>query len=178
MELVARGDTIYLGGAIKPGDSIEFANFIKHAPKGSYHNVYLASGGGFIVEAIEIGRVIREAGFATIVDASKSFCASACTAIFASGIKRIYLNSAAIADGIPKGGCAGLGFHDGSNAASRDANHYSGEASALMINAYYEFGVPGAAQVISKSPPNNIFLLSGKTALALGIATALGSGKL
>jgi hypothetical protein len=178
MEIVARGDTIFLGGSIKPGDSIEFSNFVKKAQKGTYKNVYLASGGGFISEAIDIGRTIRQEGLSTIVDASKSFCASACTAIFASGVKRIYMNAMAIPDGMPKKGCAGLGFHDGSNASSLAANHYSGGASAMMIDAYYEFGVPRAAEVISKAPPDNIFLLSGQTALALGIATNIGTGKM
>lgn len=174
MDITGRGDIIFLGGSIKPGDSIQFTNFLRQAPKGTYRSVYLASGGGFIVEAVEIGRVIRQEGLATIVDASRSFCASACTAIFASGVKRVYLNALAIADGIPTKSFAGLGFHDGSNSASRDPNHYSGAASALMINAYYEFGVPNAAQVISKAPPDHIFLLSGQTALSLGIATSLG----
>jgi len=43
-----------------------------------------------------------------------------------------------------------------------------------MINAYYEFGVPKAADVITKASPDGIFVLSGQTALALGIATSLG----
>ena len=174
MEIVAKGDIIFLGGAIRPGDSVQFAAFIKQAPKGAYHSVYLASGGGFITEAIDIGRIIRQEGLATIVDANKSLCASACTAIFASGIKRVYLNAMTIADGRPMKNCVGLGFHDGSNASSRDPNHYSGMASALMIDAYYEFGVPNAAALLTKASPDKIFLLSGQTALALGIATSLG----
>jgi hypothetical protein len=174
LDIIGKGDIIFLGGKIKPGDSVEFANFIKAAPKGTYHSVYLASGGGFIVEAIDIGRIIRQEGLATIVDASKAFCASACTAIFASGVKRVYLNASALADGVSTKTLSGLGFHDGSNTQSLDSNHYSGAASALMINAYYEFGVPRAAEVITKAPPDHIFQLSGQTALQLGIATSLG----
>jgi len=174
MELVAKGDMIFLVGEIKPGDSITFTHFVAQAPKGTYHYVYLASGGGFIVEAVDIGRVIRREGMATIVDASRSMCASACTAIFASGTQRFYLNSKAIADGKPTKGHVGLGFHDGSSSLSLEGNHYSGDASALMINAYYEFGVPKAADVITKASPDGIFVLSGQTALALGIATSLG----
>ncbi len=34
MELAAKGDTIFLGGAIKPGDSIAFKHFLEQAPKG------------------------------------------------------------------------------------------------------------------------------------------------
>lgn len=175
MELAAKGDTIFLGGAIRPGDSIAFKAFLEQAPKGTYHNVFLASGGGFVVEAIEIGRTIREAHLTTIVDAGKAICASACTAIFMSGTHRVYLNSASMRDG-PGGGVGvrGLGFHNGSAAGSLAADHYSGQASALMIDAYYEFGCPRAAEVITKAPPNSIFILSGRTALELGIATSLG----
>ncbi len=174
MELAAKGDTIFLGGAIKPGDSIAFKHFLEQAPKGTYRNVFLASGGGFVVEAIEIGREIREAQLTTIVDAGKAICASACTAIFMSGKHRIYLNSASMRDGPGSGAVRGLGFHNGSAAASLASDHYSGQASALMIDAYYEFGCPRAAEVITKAPPNSIFILSGKTALELGIATSLG----
>lgn len=173
MELVARGDTIFLAGPIKPGDSIEFTNFIKQAPKGAYKAVFLSSGGGFVTEAVDIGRIIRQQGMATIVDAGHSICASACTAIFASGIKRIYLNATALTDGLPTKHCAGLGFHNGSSATSMDANHFSGQASALMIDAFYEFGVPKAAALISKAQPNEIYQLSGQSALTMGIATSL-----
>lgn len=174
MELAAKGDTIFLGGAIKPGDSITFKSFIEQAPKGAYRNVFLASGGGFVVEAIEIGRLIREARLTTIVDAGKAVCASACTAIFMSGTNRIYLNSAAMRDGPGAGTVRGLGFHNGSAAGSLASDHYSGQASAMMIDAYYEFGCPRAAEIITKAPPNSIFILSGKSALELGIATSLG----
>jgi hypothetical protein len=174
MDLQGRGDIIFLGGSIKPGDAIQFAQFVKNAPKGSYHGVYLASGGGFVLEAVEIGRIIRQEGLATIVDAGHAVCASACTAIFASGTKRVYLNAMNIADGLPKKACAGLGFHNGSTANSLDANHYSGQASALMIDAFYEFGVPRAAELITKAQPNEIYQLSGQTALAIGIATSVG----
>jgi hypothetical protein len=174
MDIAAKGDTIFLGGTIKPGDAIGFKSFISAAPKGTYHNVFLASGGGFIVEAIEIGRTIHEQRLTTIVDAGKALCASACTAIFISGTNRIYLNSSSLQDGGNGKGPRGLGFHNGSAAASLASDHYSGQASALMIDAYYEFGCPRAAEVITKASPNGIFILSGKTALELGIATSLG----
>ena len=44
-----------------------------------------------------------------------------------------------------------------------------------MINIYYEMGVPGAAELITKSDPRGIYSISAATAQSLGIATSLSA---
>ncbi|MDR3496666.1 MAG: hypothetical protein P4L82_18885 [Ancalomicrobiaceae bacterium] len=172
LDIGAKGVLVLLAGPIKPGDSIKFRNFLKAAPAGSYHAVVLASGGGIIVEAVDIARQIRENHLATVVDAGHFLCASACTILFAGGTARYYLNANHIADG-DRNSHRGLGFHDGNNALSLDPQHYSGRASGMVIDAYYEFGIPAAAQLVTRAAPNQLYVVSGETALKLGIATRL-----
>ncbi len=174
LQIVAKGEFILVGGPIKPGDSIAFRQFYQQAPRGTYRYVYLASGGGFVAEAIEIGRLVRAEGLSTIVDARKAVCASACTAIFIAGRQRFYLNAPEASDLRQRPGRGGLGFHDGNSAVARGPDRYSGAATALMISAYHEFGVPGAATLITKAAPDRLFVVSGPEALQLGIATSLG----
>ena len=173
LQILSKGNVLFLGGPLKPGDSIAVRDYYRNAPKGSLQLVYLASNGGFIVEAIEIGRLIKAEGLSTVVDAQKSLCASACTAIFVAGKQRYYLNAKEDVNGQLKKTPGGLGFHDGNTAASLQPGHYSGRASALMIATYHEFGVPGAAELITKASPEQIYRVSGPEALRLGIATNL-----
>lgn len=172
LEIGGKGALVLLAGPIKPGDSSRFRDFLKAAPAGRYHAVALASGGGVIIEAVEIARIIRAEHMATVVDAERFLCASACTILFAGGTERFYINAGRIVDGSNQRR-TGLGFHDGNNALSLDAHHYSGRASGLVIDAYYEFGIPAAAQLVSRAAPNQLYIVSGETALRLGIATRL-----
>ena len=175
LEIARNGQSILLSGKINNGDQYAVRDFFQIPENSSVRYVYLNSGGGFVYAATEIARIIRERKLATIVDAAKANCASACTALFGGGVQRFYLNSKTVRDGVFDFKGTGLGFHEGSSADSRSPNKYNGIGTAQMIGSYYEMGIANARNLAGKAPPNKIYRLSGPTALALGIATSLMS---
>lgn len=99
-------DEVVFEGQIEPGDCLKFRNFMS---KQGAHRIYLASPGGNLREAMEIGRLVRALKLETIVpgkwttdDINRKWaearnlkaykhnymCASACFFIFAAGISR------------------------------------------------------------------------------------------
>ncbi|WP_342359696.1 hypothetical protein [Terrarubrum flagellatum] len=172
IELSQSGASAMLRGEIKTGDDIIFREFLARPGAAQIRTLYLHSPGGKVLEAREIARIVRNAGMTTAVDASRAFCNSACTAIFSGGVRRLYLNANAVADG--GAGNLGLGFHEGNNPRGPSGQkEYSGRASGEMINTYYEMGVGGAAALVTKANFNRLYRVSGPTALSLGIATSL-----
>src|SRR5882757_8693860 len=84
-ELVG-GGRLMATGTITPGSSQAFAAEIGR--RGDYvKTVVLNSPGGSVVEALAMGRLIREKKFATEVEAGK-YCASSCPLVFAGGVER------------------------------------------------------------------------------------------
>jgi hypothetical protein len=169
--LAQKGETATLSGAIEAGDEFVFREFMRRPEARQIRTTYLSSPGGIILSAREIARDIRAAGISTVVDAARGACSSACTGIFAGGVQRYYLN--APPHDRQGGKPSGLGFHEG-NSAGRHGREYSGNATAAMINIYYEMGVSGAARVVTSADWKGMFYLSGPRALELGIATSLG----
>jgi hypothetical protein len=168
-QMVVVGHGIAIGGALHPGDEYTFHDLLAAQPPGKIAVVFLASGGGSVLAAHEIGLQIRAAGLSTVVDAARFPCASACTAIFLAGAKRYYLHSPAVSGVVTAKQYHGLGFHQGSvHPGPAGAN-----GTAAMISICYEFGVPKAADLMDKAPMEEIYQLSGRDALALGVATAL-----
>jgi hypothetical protein len=167
-EISVSGSALSLRGEIQPGDQYKFRDFL--AGSGGVRQVYLASGGGSIQAAEEIGRQIRAAGLTTVVDAARDRCASACSLIFLSGAHRIYLHANAASGVSTSSAFLGLGFHQGAQAGTHG---YSGDGTAQQIAICHEFGLPQAAQLVEKAPPSAIYGLSGEAALSMGIATAL-----
>lgn len=174
LDLRLAGSTLVLSGPLNWGSHHEFKSFVEALPAGTVRVVALNSGGGSVESAMEIGRRIRKEGWATFVDARKARCSSACTAVFAAGVGRHYVGAESIADGIvePKAN-RGLGYHEGGSPQSLQPMQYSGGATGAMINLYYEFGSREAASLATKAPPNRLYIISGATALAKGIATSL-----
>jgi hypothetical protein len=169
-ELSLAGKALWLRGHIEAGDQLRFHDFIDGAGAGRVSAVHLDSPGGDIYSAGEIAREIRTAGLSTVVDASQHKCASSCTIIFAGGVRRIYLNADRVG-GLSGGrGFKGLGFHEG--AIAGEFGGYSGAATALMVSLYQELGVPGAADLVDRATPEEIYGLSGAMAMRLGIATS------
>ncbi|OZA11034.1 MAG: hypothetical protein B7Y02_09465 [Rhodobacterales bacterium 17-64-5] len=76
-----------LNGEIAAGDAVRFADWLKGLPAPP-ERIDLNSPGGEVVEALEIGRIIRASGLPVAVTAG-SFCFSACPYILASGSERI-----------------------------------------------------------------------------------------
>jgi hypothetical protein len=84
-ELVG-GGRLMAAGTITPGSSQAFAAEVER--RGDYvKTVVLNSPGGSVVDALAMGRLIRERKFATEVEAGK-YCASSCPLMFAGGIER------------------------------------------------------------------------------------------
>jgi hypothetical protein len=84
-ELVG-GGRLMATGTITPGSSQAFAAEIGR--RGDYvKTVVLNSPGGSVMDALAMGRLIRERKFATEVEAGK-YCASSCPLVFAGGIER------------------------------------------------------------------------------------------
>lgn len=172
IELAQKGTAALIRGPIKDGDEFKLRDFLGRPEAAQIRAVYLDSPGGRIYPAREMARQIRERGLMTVVDASRDRCESACTALFVSGTRRLYINAGAIADGDAKTK-RGLGFHEGNVLHNTGRHGYSGAATAGMVNIYYEMGVPGAASLITKAEYNTMHHVSAQTALSLEIATAL-----
>ena len=174
MELSRSGNNVYLTGSIKPGDQISFIDFINLPQNASDKNVYLNSGGGSVIAAIDIARHIRSKHLSTVVDGRIGRCSSACTALFGSGVHRHYVNSGNVRDGVQDFGGSGLGFHQAKSGLSGANASFSGAGTGMIIGIYHEMGIGNASDLADRAPPDRIYRLSGQTALAMGIATSLG----
>jgi hypothetical protein len=88
------GGKLMATGTITPGISQSFATEV--AKHGDYiKTVVLNSPGGSVIDALAMGRLIRERKFTTEVEAGK-YCASSCPLVFAGGVERRAGNKAAI----------------------------------------------------------------------------------
>lgn len=170
LDIARNGATLHLSGRIVSGDDLRFRDALAQgAPK----LVTLDSRGGYIDAAYGIAREIRKLGAATMIDASRARCTSACTLIFAGGRARHYVNAERIADGLQRGDAKGLGYHEGNAWAASGRREQSGRASAKMIGGYYEFGSSSAASFVTKAGFREMYFVSGATALSSGLATSL-----
>ena len=79
---------ILASGGITSGDATKFKSFLKNYVEGELKFVALHSPGGFIEEALEIGKHIRVNNLHTVITNSAT-CLSACPYIFAGGVNRI-----------------------------------------------------------------------------------------
>jgi len=167
--LTAKGGGVVVSGSIKPGDHIEFREFIASA---NPRFIELDSKGGDITAAGEIGRTIRKKNLPTVVDASRSTCGSACTIIFASGASRHYVGAEKVQDGVGDMKRPGLGYHEGNNFLASGKKGQSGAATGRVIDFYYEFGSGKASSIITKADWKHFYYVSAATALDLGLATS------
>nr|WP_208347437.1 hypothetical protein [Pseudaestuariivita rosea] len=86
LQFERNGDLLRLTGQIAPGDAQRFETYLQeqlNAPT----IISLHSPGGSVSDALQIGRVIRDRGFETSVDA-EHICLSACPYVFAGGTDR------------------------------------------------------------------------------------------
>lgn len=172
MSLSESGDQVTLAGSIVPGDGQAFARFLAGPHAQPLRVVYLNSGGGKVLEGIAIGRAVRRAGLVTVVDAHAARCDSACTLIFAGGVRRHYVHGEDVYEGMS--GRSGLGFHTAHRTGSRVEDSTLNERGTDTMRRFYgEMGQPGAATLVDKAAFNSLYRPSGSTALTLGIATSL-----
>jgi hypothetical protein len=171
-EIARSGTMISLSGTIIPGDEIKFKEVMKSGGEIA-RVVRLNSGGGNVTAAAQIARMIRAGRMTTLLDGARAKCASACTIIFAGGVQRHYANADGFSDGVTsRNNFVGLGFHEATSPLALAANKYSGQGTAQLIACYYEMGVPAAAGLVGKAPPERLYRISGRTALSMGIATS------
>ena len=167
--LASKGGGVVVSGSIKPGDQIEFREFIASA---NPRFIELNSTGGNVNAAGEMGRMIRAKNLPTVVDASRSSCGSACTILFAAGTSRHYVGAENIRDGVGDTKQRGLGYHEGANFLANGRKGQSGAATGRVIDFYYEFGSGKASTLITRADWKHFYYISTATALELGLATS------
>ncbi len=167
-----QGEVAYILGDISEHDDWYFQEFLKMPRAAPLKTVYLHSTGGRVGEATNISRMIRRAGLATAINAARSPCTSACTLIFAGGVKRYYISSQNVRDGLS--GDRGLGYHRGNDmGATGQGVREDPLTTDKMIALSREMGVGSAAKFARQAPPTAVYYLSGASALRSGVATSL-----
>jgi hypothetical protein len=162
----------YMSGTLENGDEKQFAEFLAQPRAKPLRVLYLYSPGGKLVPAIMIGRMVRKAGLATAVNGTSEFCDSACTLIFAGGVRRHYINGDRVFEGDT--GRTGLGFHPAWNRGyGTQASLRSDNGVDLMAKHYAAMGQPRAIELVRQAAFNTMFRPGGKTSLDYRIATSL-----
>jgi hypothetical protein len=162
----------YLSGAFDRGDEVVFAKFLAQPRARPIRTIWLDSRGGTLVSAMIIGMMARRARLTTAMRADSGVCDSACTLVFAGGVRRHYVNGNSVFEGLSSQ--SGLGFHGANirgNAAQAPIKSNTG--TALMNRYYATMGMPAVANLIAQSAINTVYRPSGATALRLRIATSL-----
>jgi hypothetical protein len=170
--LSEEGTRAFLSGPIEPGDESVFANFLAQHRAKKITVLYLSSYGGSLEAGLTIGRMVRQAGLTTAVNADRTECDSACTFIFAGGIKRHYVNGDKIFAGFTS--MSGLGYHPVTRRGNRvTPNMKAHEATDRARRFFAEMGQPGAGALADLAGINSLYRPSGSMALQLNIATSL-----
>lgn len=165
------GGALNVTGTIDIGSAERFRTELE-AVREYVKTVALDSPGGSVNDALEMGRLIREGGFATSV-ASGALCASSCPLIFAGGTERLATETSAIgvhqiyanisADALP------AGLQAAGNAMS-DAQ----KTTATITRYLTESGVDPALWLHAlETPPNHLYYLSPAELTEYKLATAL-----
>jgi hypothetical protein len=168
---LANGGVLELTGTIDPGSAERFAAEI--AARGDYvETVQLNSPGGSVTDALAIGALIRERGFATAV-ARGALCASSCPLVLAGGASRVAAEGAAIgvhqvyatvAPGeLPIGiRAAGDAMSDAQKTTARITRHLQAMDvdPALWLHAL-------------ETPPDRLYYLSSQELQALRLVTEI-----
>ena len=174
VSLSERGGTAYLSGPIEPGDDTALRAFLDRPRATPIRVLYLSSFGGHVGSAIAMSRLVRNARLSTAMNATSDVCDSACTLIFAGGIKRHYVKGERIYEGLT--GLSGLGFHPAhARGAGVAPSLRSDEGTSRMARAYAEMGQPRAIELARQAAINTLYRPSGETALRLNIATSLAA---
>jgi hypothetical protein len=157
--------TIDLGSAERFRAEVEgYREYIK--------TVALASPGGSVNDALEMGKLVRENGFTTSV-AAGALCASSCPLIFAGGRERLATAKSAIgvhqiyatvtADSLP----AGL-------RAAGDAMSDAQKTTATITRYLTDSGIDPALWLHAlETPPNRLYYLNAGELTKYKLATAL-----
>ena len=165
-ELVS-GGRLRFDGAMDPGSAGRFAEEI--AARGDYvETVVLSSPGGSVRDALEIGRLIREQGYATAVEPD-SYCASSCPLVFAAGVERRAASSSAISvHQVFSAGIQELTGTEGMDSAQRT----SAEVQRYLI----EMGIDPLVWVHAmETPAAELFYFTAEELVDLDLATEVAA---
>jgi hypothetical protein len=154
-------------GTIKPGTAAALAAEIEK--RGSYvKTIVLHSPGGSVTDALDMGRLIRNKGFATAVEDGR-YCASSCPLVFAGGVER------------RAGPKAAIGVHqvtaltrDG--AAPADGMQHVQRVSAECQRYLRDMGVDALVWIHAmETPAAELFTFKPDELLTLKLATTPGT---
>jgi hypothetical protein len=166
------GQTAWLTGSFETGDDDKFRAFLAQPRAQPIRVLYLSSHGGKITPAFEIGRMVRKAGITTAIQADSAVCSSACTFVFAGGVRRHNVNGNAVFEGMTS--MSGLGFHPAHRPGDRVQASTMSDTGTSRIRAFYaEMGMPRASELMEKAAINTLYRPGGQTSLNLKIATSL-----
>jgi hypothetical protein len=144
---------ITIEGRIVSGDAQQFTNAASQVPSGQNTVVILDSGGGTLVDALQIGEAIHAQGLSTFVP-DGVVCASACANIWLAGRKRLIA---------PNGR---VGFHA---AYDRDG-HENGQGNAIIGAYLTRLGLNyNAIAFMTEADPESMSWLTKQKADELGI---------
>jgi len=163
------GGVLQLTGTIDPGAADRVAAEI--AAHGEYiKTVALNSPGGSVTDALKIGRLVRDKGFATSV-AAGALCASSCPLIFAGGRERVATADSAI--GVHQIYASAPASALGSSLANAgDAMSEAQSMTAEIVRYMSEMGVDQEVWLRAlETPPDRLTYLSADELRRLNLAT-------
>lgn len=166
--LSENGGNATMLGQMLVGDEKVFAEFLARPRAQPIRVLYLDSYGGSLSAGIGIGLIVRKAGLTTAVNAPYKSCVSACTLIFAAGVRRHYIHGETIEDGYNS--ASGLGYHTASFVGTSVAAH---KGDDIANRFYTAMGSPAAGGLAAKGRGSSVYRPSGATSLSLKIATSL-----
>lgn len=165
------GGTLHVTGTIDVGSAERFKAEVENFRE-YIKVVALDSPGGSVNDALEMGRLIREGGFATSV-ADGALCASSCPLVFAGGTERLATAKSAIgvhqiyanvsAESLP----AGL-------RAAGEAMSDAQKTTAAITRYLTESGVDPALWLHAlETPPDRLYYLSAAELTEYKLATSI-----
>lgn len=170
--LWARDGVIHIRGSVERGDADTFRALLRDTPGARL--VALDGPGGGLREAMAIGDAVRRARLATLVDGGRVACDSACTLIFAAGVRRHYVNAGDVEEGVV--GHYGLGYHLAYDLGSRIRPPMKSEVGIRLMDGFYaRMGSRAASALARRASISTLWRPNGATALRLGLATSLAA---
>jgi len=173
LQIAPQDGYVYLSGNLCAGDGQKFVQYMSAASE-PYQIVRLNLTGGAGIEAVKIGRYLRNHEITTWTDGKSDICASACNRVFAGGSQRIYSHANYIQTGKNPQQHLGLGYHHPNN----KGDFLAADDFYLRVIAPYlkEMLPPAAYDWVYQTDQSNLtyqmIWLNGRQALELGIATS------
>lgn len=168
-ELVG-GNRLLATGLIEPGAAERFAREVEL--RGEYIEIVeLASSGGSVLDALAIGRRIRDLGAKTEISAG-SYCASSCPLVFSGGVERRASAEAAI--GVHQISRTGSDAMVSPAEVMEEAQHVSADVQTYLTEMDIDARVWVHAM---RTPPDELFYFSPEELIELNLATEIVRGE-